>query len=254
MRSSTNPVFNKVNNLSQSVDEVARENEGGRIVIENATYLGLGLKILYFLGITIASGFGGILLMAYFPQAFIAFLMVSVFTGFISAIVAMNSFKLAFFFGTLYCIGEGMFLGVISMIANEFIPGIVFAVVAATLSVVVVCGLLFATRIVKVTRTFNRFLITFMFGFLISLLMIMVLSWLGFINPDNIWLSLGVSAISLIIASFVLISDMERAKQLVDAGGPKQAEWMLAFGISYTVLWIYIELLRLAIIIFGNRN
>ena len=244
MRSSTNPVFNKVNNLSQSVDEVAREGEGGRILIENATYLGLGLKILYFLAITIASGFGGILLMSYFPQAFIAFLMASVFTGFISAIVAMNSFRLAFFFGTLYCMGEGMFLGVISMIANEFIPGIVFAV----------CGLLFATRIVKVTRTFNRFLITFMFGFLISLLMIMILSWLGFIDSSNIWLSLGVSAISLIIASFVLISDMERAKQLVDAGGPKQAEWMLAFGISYTVLWIYVELLRLAIIIFGRRN
>lgn len=254
MRNSTNPVFNKVNNLSQSADEVVREGAGGRVVIENATYLGLGLKILYFLAITIAAGFGGILLITYYPQAYKAFLLASIVTGFISALIAMNSFRLSFFFGTIYCLGEGMFLGVVSAMAEAVFPGIVFAVVAATLSVVVVCGLLFTTRIIKVTRAFNRFLITFMFGFLISLLMIMVLSWLGFIDSANIWLSLGISAISLLIASFVLIADMERAKQLIDAGGPKQAEWMLAFGISYTVLWIYIEILRLAIIIFGRKN
>ena len=254
MRTSKNPVFNKVNNLSQAADSEVRVGEGGQVVIENATYVGVGLKIVYFLLVTIVSAFLGLVLVRYYPSLFVVLLIVSIFTGFISAILAMSKFRLSFAFGTLYCIGEGMFLGVVSMIAEAAIPGIIVSVVAATLAVVVSCGLLFLTGLVKVNSRFNKFLLTAMFGFLISILLISILGWIGLIDTSGFALNVGISAISVLLASFVLISDMEQARQLVQGGGPKACEWMVAFGISYTVLWIYIELLRLAIIIFGNRN
>ena len=254
MRTSKNPVFNKVNNLSQAADSEVVVGEGGQVVIENATYVGVGLKIVYFLLVTIISAFLGLILVRYYPSLFVVLLIVSIFTGFISAILAMSKFKLSFVFGTLYCIGEGMFLGVVSMIAEAAIPGIIASVVAATLAVVVSCGLLFLTGLVKVNSRFNKFLLTAMFGFLISILLISILGWIGLIDTSGFALNVGISAISVLLASFVLISDMEQARQLVQSGGPKACEWMVAFGISYTVLWIYIELLRLAIIIFGNRN
>ena len=254
MRTSNNPVFNKVNNLSQEADAEVRVGEGGQVIIENATFLGLGLKILYFLAITIVSAFAGIFLAITFPEVYIIILLSSLVTGFISAILAMSQFKLSLVFGTLYCIGEGMFLGVLSAIAEAFIPGIVVSVICATLSVVVVCGLLFVTRLIRVTNKFYRFLMTAGVGFIIAVLLVNILSWVNLIDASNIFLNIGICAISILIASFFLISDMEQAYQLVKNGGPKACEWMVAFGISYTVLWIYIELLRLAIIIFGNRN
>ena len=254
MRTSNNTVFNKVNNLSQSADENVRINEGGEFVLENATYKGVGLKIIYFLILTILSAFGGILLSVTFPDLFYIFLIISIFTGFISAIIAMSQFKLSLVFGSIYCVGEGMFLGILSMVLEAIIPGIVIAVVCATLAVVLICGVLFLTRIVRVTNVFYRFLTVAMFGFLVSLLLISILGWIGILDTSNFGLSVAVSAISILIASFVLISDMERARQLVENGGPKACEWMIAFGISYTVLWIYIELLRLALIIFANSR
>lgn len=254
MRTSNNPVFNKVNNLSQSADENVRINEGGEFVLENATYKGVGLKIIYFLILTILSAFGGILLSVTFPDLFYIFFIISIFTGFISAIIAMSQFKLSLVFGSIYCVGEGMFLGILSMVLEAIIPGIVIAVVCATLAVVLICGVLFLTKIVRVTNVFYRFLTVAMFGFLVSLLLISILGWIGILDTSNFGLSVAVSAISILIASFVLISDMERARQLVENGGPKACEWMIAFGISYTVLWIYIELLRLALIIFANSQ
>ena len=254
MRTSNNPVFNKVNNLSQAADENVRVDNNGAVLIENATYKGVGLKIVYFLMVTILSAFLGLVLVRYYPSVFVVILIVSIFMGFISAIVAMSQFRLSLAFGTLYCIGEGMFLGVISMLAEAAIPGIIASVVAATLAVVVSCGLLFLTGLVKVNSKFNKFLLIAMFGFFISLLLISILGWIGLIDTTSFALNLGISAISVLIASFVLMSDMEQARQLVQGGGPKASEWMVAFGISYTVLWIYIELLRLAIIIFANSR
>lgn len=254
MRTSRNPVFNKVNNLSQDADANVRAGEGGQVLIENATYVGVGLKILYFLVISIVSAFAGLFLFSIYPELFVVILIASLFTGFISAILAMSQFKLSLVFGTLYCIGEGMFLGLLSAIAEAAMPGILISVVAATLSVVLVSGLLFVTKLIKVTSKFYRFLMTMGIGFIITVLLINILSWVGLIDGSNIFLNIGISAISVLIASFVLISDLEQAYQLVNNGGPKACEWMVAFGISYTVLWIYIELLRLAIIIFGNRN
>lgn len=255
MKTSRNPVFNKVNNLSQAPgDEDYIVGQSSEALIQSATYKGVGLKIVYFLMITIVSAFFGLLLVNYFPNLFIVLLVVSIFTGFISAILAMSKFKLSFVFGTIYCVGEGMFLGVVSMLAEAALPGIIASVVAATLAVVVSCGLLFLTGLVKVNSKFNKFLLTAMFGFLISLLLISILGWIGLIDTSGFVLNLGISAISVLLASFVLISDMEQARQLVENAGPKACEWMVAFGIAYAVLWIYIELLRLAIIIFGNSR
>ena len=186
MRTSRNPVFNKVNNLSQDADTNVRAGEGGQVLIENATYTGVGLKILYFLVISIVSAFAGLFLFSIYPELFVVILIASLFTGFISAILAMSQFKLSLVFGTLYCIGEGMFLGLLSAIAEAAMPGILISVVAATLSVVLVSGLLFVTKLIKVTSKFYRFLMTMGIGFIITVLLINILSWVGLIDGSNI--------------------------------------------------------------------
>ena len=51
-----------------------------------------------------------------------------------------------------------------------------------------------------------------------------------------------------------LATTRKQARQLVEGGGPKEMEWMVSFGISYTVLWIYIEVLRIAVVLLANKD
>ena len=243
MRSSGNPVFRKLNKM-----EYGAEN------YNVATYTGVGLKILYFIIIAIISAFVGIYFAIKSPEVFVFFLIGSLVLGFISALVAMIKPKLALPFGTVYSICEGVLLGVISAIAEEIVPGVVMTTIFVTLSIVLVCAVLFLTGLIKVSNGFYRFLMIFAIGFMLAMLMMFVVTLFGILTEISWPIYILVGVLSCLLATLFLISDMNQAYQLVSNGGPKEYEWMVAFGISYTVLWIYLEILRIMVIIFGNRK
>lgn len=219
-----------------------------------ATLAGVGLKTIYFVILTIIGGGIGIFLINNFPASFVYMAISSFIIGFITAIIAMRSVRLAFPLGSIYCIVEGMFLGVVSLYLEQYAPGIVITAILSTIAIVLACGVVFITGLVKVNNKFRRFLALFAISFLITGLFIPILMIFGVIASDNYLLIIGVGFVTLLLACLFLINDFSYAYELVRNNEPKELEWMVAFGIAYTVVWLYYEVLRLLYLIFGRRN
>ena len=166
-------------------------------------------------------------------------------------LVLVTAFKpmIAMFTSPIYAVGMGMFLGAISAVYNYSWDGIVVQAVIATLSVVGVVLFLYATRIVKVTPKFVLITIGATFGIAIMYLVGMVASWLGadimFWNEPSLF-GIGISVVICIVASMNLFVDFAFIEQSVAAKNmPRRMEWFAALGETITIVWLYLELLRL---------
>lgn len=242
----SNIVYNKIEKMT---DGIAYEGA-------QATYKGIGAKVFYYIGMTLIGALLGIIFLFTNPSLVVV---ASIFSGivtFICALLAMSSPKTSLVAGTIYCLFEGIFVGAISLLFELAIGGVVITAVLGTLSVVLVVGVLYASGIVKATRGFYKFLIMFSLGFIVCSLLTFILSLFpafdGILN--NFGIIIIVELISVFIASLYLVSDLHQATMLVENGSPKEYEWMAAFGLAYTVIWIYIEVLRLVAVISTDRN
>jgi uncharacterized YccA/Bax inhibitor family protein len=152
----------------------------------------------------------------------------------------------------IYAALEGLALGGISkMYANAFEPGIVPQAIMLTLGIL--CALLFAykTKLIKATENFKLgvFAATAGIGvvYLISFLMGMFGSGgLPVMDPSNAsMLSIGFSLFIVVIASLNLVMDFDFIEQGAENGAPKYMEWYGAFGLLVTLIWLYLEILKL---------
>lgn len=237
----SNPVFNKI----QKMDNYYSSDYAC------ATYNGIGVKVLLYVLITLVGVALGIYLLFNNPNFMVMSLAFSGILTFIFAILAMSIPKTSMICGTLYCLFEGTFIGVLSLLFEAMVPGVVITAVLGTLSVVLVVGVIYATGLVKVTSGFYRFLMIFSFAAILTMVFLGIASLFPAFSGlfSNIGVTLLVAGISLLLASLFLISDLKQATSIVESGSPKQFEWMAAFGIAYTVLWIYVEVLRFVAII-----
>lgn len=242
----SNPVYNKIEGFeSNLVGEY-----------EVATYKGIGAKVLLYVLITLVGALFGIGLLYRNPEAFLVTTFISGIFTFIFAILAMSRPSTSMICGSLYCLFEGMFIGVLSLMFEQMVGGIIMTAVLGTLSIVLVVGVMYFTGLVKVTSGFIRFLLMFGIGFMISMVFTLILSLFPAFSGifDNFGVTVLVSAISLLLASLFLLADLKQATSLVEAGSPKEFEWMAAFGIAYTILWIYVEVLRIVAIIASRAD
>ncbi len=240
----TNPVFNKISKGDYYSDSYA-----------TASYMGVGLKILFYVGMTIIGALLGIFLLMKNPGAMIATVSITLILCFIFGMAAMMIPRASMICGTIYCILQGAFVGVASLLFEEMIPGVVIVAVMGTLAVVLGVAVLYLTGLVKVTNRFYRILMLFAIGFIFTMLICFVLQFFTAFSGlfSNIGVYLLVSSASLLLASLFLMADMEQIKRIVESGQPKQYEWMVAFGITYTVIWIYLQVLRIVAVI-AARN
>ena len=141
-----------------------------------------------------------------------------------------------------------MFLGVISQAFEIEWNGIVFQAVLAVVGVFFATLALYVFGVVKVTRrftmvvigaTFGIFLL-YVFGALLSLFGVDVMFW----NEPSA-LGIVISMAICIVASLNLFLDYEFIRQASIGGAPKYMEWYSAFGIMVTLVWLYLEMLRL---------
>jgi uncharacterized YccA/Bax inhibitor family protein len=145
-----------------------------------------------------------------------------------------------------YAVMQGLALGVISHVYETIYPGIVSQAVMGTLAAFV--GALYAYRSgrVRVTPRFTRILVTALIGYLV-LGIVNIIAVFVF-NATSIYsqglLSVGISALGVALASFFLILDFDQAS-MVAAGVPEVESWRAGFGLMVTIVWLYLEVLRL---------
>jgi uncharacterized YccA/Bax inhibitor family protein len=176
----------------------------------------------------------------------------SMILGFITAIVVINKKEWAAYLTPVYALLEGVFLGAVSATYNNVFgkthPGIVTQAVLLTFGVVVAMYVLYRFRIIKVTEKVRSIIFIATAGIAIFYLISIVLSLfhlqIGFIN-DSSPLGIGFSLFVVVIAALNLLLDFDMIEQGVAAGAPKYMEWYGAFGLLVTIVWLYLEILRL---------
>jgi uncharacterized YccA/Bax inhibitor family protein len=156
--------------------------------------------------------------------------------------------KLARITGPLYALGYGFAIGAISHMYNLQFDGIVLQAIAATLAVFTVMFFLYATRIIKVTKRYVMVVVGATAGIFVMYLVTMVASLFGaditFWN-DPTPLGIGISVVICIVAALNLAIDFAFIETASKSGAPKYMEWYGAFGLTVTLIWLYLEILRL---------
>jgi uncharacterized YccA/Bax inhibitor family protein len=159
-----------------------------------------------------------------------------------------NKPALAKFLGPVYAIGYGFAVGAISKGYETFQDGIVVQAVGATISIFFVMLVLYRTRIIKVTDKFRRTVIFSTLGIMVlygvSFLMSLFGAEISFINSPSL-IGIGFSVLVCGIASMNLALDFDRIEKGVQMGLPKAYEWVCALGLLVTLVWLYLEMLRL---------
>jgi uncharacterized YccA/Bax inhibitor family protein len=175
--------------------------------------------------------------------------MVGIIVGFGAVMLSMFKPNLAKILGPVYAIAYGFAVGAISKGYETFYNGIVLQAFLATASVFAVMLLLYRTRIIKVTDKFRRVVIFATLGVMVLYLGSFIFSLFGgslpFLNGDNMVLSIAFSVFVCGPAAMNLALDFDFIERATNAGMPKTYEWVAALGLVVTLVWLYLELLRL---------
>lgn len=176
--------------------------------------------------------------------------------GFVVAMIASFSPRRSGFLTPIYAILEGVFLGGLSAMFEAQFPGLV--VKAVTLTFMVFLSMLFVYRqsIIKVTGKFRRGMMAALMG----LVFFYLGSWIAGMFGANVSYLTGGGTFGLIfslivtgISAFSLLLDFDFIERGAASGAPKYMEWYGVFGLLVSLIWLYINLLRL-LSIFANRD
>ncbi|MFP3466228.1 Bax inhibitor-1/YccA family protein [Leifsonia sp. SIMBA_070] len=155
-----------------------------------------------------------------------------------------------------YSAAQGIFLGAISMFFEQQWSGIVIQAVIATFAVVGVTLALFASGKIRASAKATKVFLIAMFGYLAYSLVNVVLMWTGATNGafglnsvelgnTGIKLGLIIGILVVLLGAYSLVLDFDAIKQGVANRAPRIFGWSGAFGIMVTVIWLYLEILRM---------
>jgi uncharacterized YccA/Bax inhibitor family protein len=163
--------------------------------------------------------------------------------GFVLAMVNIFSKKVRVPLIVAYAAAQGLALGTVSRIYNEAYSGIVGQAVIGTLCAF--GGILLAYRSgkIRVTPKFTRILIGSLIGYVVFSLITVFTGRPG----GSLGLLIAVGAVAL--ATFFLVLDFDQIERTIAAGAPQQESWRMAFGLMVTIVWLYMEVLRLLAIL-----
>ncbi|ACZ91214.1 Bax inhibitor-1/YccA family protein [Streptosporangium roseum] len=147
-----------------------------------------------------------------------------------------------------YAVSYGVAIGVISHMYNNLYNGIVFQAVVGTALAFAAMLAVYSLRIIRVTPKFTKFVVAAGLG----LMGLMLVNWVAtFFIADGIGIRSGgplayvFSIAAILIGCFFLLLDFDAVEQGVRAGAPAKYSWLMAFGLTVTLVWIYLEILRL---------
>jgi uncharacterized YccA/Bax inhibitor family protein len=193
------------------------------------------------------------------PDTVNVYMMVGGIGGFVLAMIIIFKPTLAPYLVPAYAIFEGLFIGGISAFFNavfsEKLDGgeaggsnIILNAVGLTLGVAIAMFLLYNFRIIKVTDRLRSIVISATMGVALFYLITWILGMfgvdLGFAFGSGL-ISIGISLFVVGLAAFNLLLDFDSIEKAAEMGAPKYMEWYGAFGLMVTLVWLYLEILRL---------
>lgn len=183
------------------------------------------------------------------PEAALPWMLGGLFGGFIVALATIFKKNWAPLTAPIYALLEGLVLGGISAIFERRYPGIAIQAVGLTLGTLFVMLLAYKTGMIRATRGFKLGIIAATGGIAVFYLVEMALAFffhiqIPAINASGPW-GIAFSLFVVIIASLNLVLDFDMIETGVRGSAPKYMEWYGAFGLMVTLIWLYLEILRL---------
>lgn len=168
--------------------------------------------------------------------------------GFVVAMITVFRPKSSPYTAPVYAILEGMFLGAISAVINVQYPGVAFQAVMLTIGTLFTMLFLYRSGTIRATPKFRRGVMmatgAVFFAYMISWILSLLGMPMGFMHSSGP-LGILISLVIIVIAALNLIMDFDFIEKGAQMGAPKYMEWFGAFGLMVTLIWLYIEFLRL---------
>lgn len=249
MYRSSNPTIKNLNNYC-SGEDLTDESKV-------ATYKGVALKAVWYAVVTILSAVLASVLLFTHPAFTVVALSVSVVGALICSLISSFVPRACAVSGTLYVIFEGFAVGAVSALFDLMYAGIVLAALMSTVITLGVMMTLYATGIIRVGGGFRKFMISALTAICLCQLVMFIV---GLISPAAYYLFYGngffailASVIMVLFAAFFILIDLSNITMIVDARMDKALEWRAAFGLTVTLIWLYVEFLRL-LSLFASRK
>jgi uncharacterized YccA/Bax inhibitor family protein len=191
--------------------------------------------------------------------------MIGAFGGFVLAMIvtftSRKKVRPGLIFG--YAVFEGLFVGGISAFFETMWPGLVMQATLATVAVVGVTLALFASGKVRASAKMTKIVMIAMIGYLVFQVINLIMMWTGAIDSSytfgaysmkiaGIPVGLIIGILVVFMAAYSLVMDFDQIQQGVRNGAPRKYGWVGAFGIMVTVVWLYVEILRILAILRGS--
>ncbi len=187
----------------------------------------------------------------FFPLLMIPAAIIGLVLGLVNAFKKQPSVPLI----VLYAAFQGVFLGGISMFFESQWSGIVMQAIIGTLCVFGVTLLLFRSGKVRTSPRMNKIFMIAIFGYLAFSVVNLVLMLTGLnTNPWGMrsgWIGIAIGVLAVLLAAYSLVMDFEAIQNGVKNRVPEKWAWSAAFGLMVTLIWLYIEILRI-LAIFRN--
>jgi len=171
--------------------------------------------------------------------------------GLALAVIGMFAHRFAAIIAPLYAVTQGVFLGGVTMFFSIKYPGIAESAAVYTVGVLVGMLLLYRTGVIKATAGFKRGVMVATAGLMIGTLALWVLGMFGIgqglsgMLYGNGWIGIAFSVFCVGLAALNLVVDFAFIEESAQRGAPKHYEWVGAFALLVTLVWLYIEILRL---------
>jgi len=182
------------------------------------------------------------------PSLMIPFIIGGAIASFILAMIIIFKAELSPILAPIYAILEGFSLGAFSAYFEAQFSGIALQAFVVTIGIFVGMLIMYRTGVIKVTDKFKKTVIGLTFGILIIYLISIIGNLIGYSVPylhSNGLIGIGFSLFVVAIASLNLALDFNFIEEGVQREAPKFMEWYGSFGLLVTIVWLYIEVLKL---------
>lgn len=182
------------------------------------------------------------------PSAALKWIMAGAIGGLVLALITAFKKSWAMVTGPLYAMLEGLFLGGISAYYEQQFQGIVMQAVGLTFGTLAALLLAYKSGLIKATENFKLGVAAATGAIALVYLISMGMSFFGKTLPylhDSGPIGIGISLFIVVIAALNLVLDFDFIERGAEQGAPKYMEWYAAFGLLVTLIWLYLEILRL---------